>query len=427
MLYNLLLIFFLYLPVQIALSPTAGIDLATARVIVPLLALGWLFVGLKKKKIVFPFGLQTLFLLSFLFFCVFSIFFAQNTDWSLRKLLFILSLLPVYFILPAFFNNEKKIRQAVTWLIYGGVLLALIGIVQFFAQFVSGSATVSLFWSTHVAPLFLGNTFSQTVDQYQSWLVHIRSSDYMRAISVFPDPHMLAFYLGMLFPWALAFFAVDTKNNKKFLLFALILLLTDLLTFSRGGYLGLFCGLLFALFVFRRKIGYKLFLGAFIVLAVFFAYPANPITSRFVSSFDLQEGSNSARIALWTQAIGIIEKNPLGVGLGNYPLEVKPSADYREPIYAHCLYLDIAAEMGVAAVIFWILFITSAIVNFIKKSRHNNFYLAGAASLIIFSGHALVENPLFSVHVFTLLLIMTSFAALRNNKDVETITLPGII
>jgi len=75
--------------------------------------------------------------------------------------------------------------------------------------------------------------------------------------------------------------------------------------------------------------------------------------------------------------------------------------------------------MGIVAAIFWILFVAAAIGNFMQKARQNSFYLAGAASLIIFSAHALVENPLFSVHVFTLLLIITSFATIHFNKNNE--------
>src|SRR5665647_2004140 len=168
------LLFFiaLYLPFQIALNPSEGFDVASIRVIIIVLFLIWLADGLKKKKIIFQKNIQTLLVVSFLFLSIFSLFFSTNTDWSARKILFFFYIFPLYFIVVNVFVNKEKIIKIIKYLVLGGSLAALLGIVQFFAQFIFGLKSVYGFWADYLAVPFLGQTFSQAVLQNLS-LIHI--------------------------------------------------------------------------------------------------------------------------------------------------------------------------------------------------------------------------------------------------------------
>ncbi len=101
----------------------------------------------------------------------------------------------------------------------------------------------------------------------------------------------------------------------------------------------------------------------------------------------------------------------MGIGIGNYSLAINPNVAYRTPIYAHNLYLDIAAELGVAAVAIFIAILYLTFSNFIKAGKENALFVAGISSMTIFAVHSLVETPLYSVHVLTLFLIIAAFAA----------------
>ena len=131
-------------------------------------------------------------------------------------------------------------------------------------------------------------------------------------------------------------------------------------------------------------------------ICLFAVAPHNPVAGRFMSSFDTKEGSNQARISNWHQAVDIIAKHPFGVGIGMYSLAVDSGADYREPIYAHDLYLDIAAELGIISA-----FVFIAIL----------YFVAGVASITAFGVHSLVESPLYSVHILILFLIIIALSA----------------
>ena len=185
--------------------------------------------------------------------------------------------------------------------------------------------------------------------------------------------------------------------------------------------MGLFCGAFFLLIVFWKKIekGYKMFIFSLGVILFFLFLIPNPMSERFYSSFDLNEGSNIGRMEMWSKAFETAKKNPfLGVGIGNYPLEVKASADYREPINAHNTYLDIAADTGIINAFFWIGIIAVAFMGYIRQSKKEIFFLFGAVSLVIFSVHSFFETSLYSPIVLPLFLIIISLSQLDDKKHI---------
>lgn len=419
MLKNILFVFSLYLPFQIALNPFPSIDLASARILVLLIFFLWIFIGLYRKKLVISLSLSSLFVFSFLFFSAFSLFLANNPAWGLRKLAFLLSIFPIYFVFSSLKNNPEWVLKIFRGLIYGSVTAAIIGILQFSSQFVFGLEKTLVFWGKHIAPIFLGNTFSQAVLENSSWLVNLSGKTIFRAISVFPDPHMFSFYMGMTAPLALAIFYHHQFQKKIYLFYFFIIILANLLTFSRGGYLALILTVfIFAIFSIKSFLkNTKSLLSIFLFLMLFvFMFSISPIRNRFLASFSLQEGSNSGRIEMWSQALKSLRQRPLGVGLGNFPLEVKPTASYRDPIYAHNLYLDIATEIGLLGLLSWLALVFSVGYKLFIQSKENVIYFGLLASLSIFSIHSLVETPLFSVHILSLFLILISLTNARKTS-----------
>ena len=432
MLEKLLLLLFLYLPFQLAINPAPGIDLASMRLFVLIIFFFWLLRGLIKKKLLIPFSATTALLLSFLFINAFSLFFAENVMWGLRKLLFFLSIFPLYFIISDLLRQNKHLfLKLINFTLIGGFISALIGIIQFGAQFVWGITPTYIFWTKIITP-FLGNSFSAEVFKHPSWLVNIGGHTFLRAIAFFPDPHMFSFYLGILSLISLGMFFNRKKRNfslpgyfsADFYLFTfLILFFADLLTFSRGGYLGLLCGLVFFLLTIflnnAKNINPLTILSTLSILFVIiflFSSSNNIIAQRFLSTFNPAEGSNSGRLEIWRQSLNIIREYPLiGVGLGNYSLTIKPSTDYREPIYAHNIFLDIASESGVLNALIWLLLLSVAFAKFynIYKRKEDFLFLGTASSLIVFTIHSLFETPLFSIQVLTLVILIFALTSLQ--------------
>ena len=417
--YIILLFFCLYLPFQLAVNPATGIDLASGRIIILLLALFWILEGLKNKKIIIAYKTQTLLVVSFLFLSFLSLIASQNTEWSFRKLAFLFSIFPIYFIVSGIIQNKQQVEKIIKYLVWGTGIIAIIGIIQFLLQFILGLDKSLRLWAS-ITPYFLGSSFSQAVLENSSWLVNVSGKDIFRAVSLFPDPHMFSFYLGLIVPWALVLYFFSPQKKRIYLFIFFAVLIVDFLTFSRGGYLGVLAGIVFAAVIFWKRIGTKhkkRLIWSLIVMVLIVSVP-NPISERFLSSFNLNEGSNKDRLETWKNSVNVIKNNALlGVGLGNYPLEIKPSADYREPIYSHSLYLDIASETGIINAFIWIALIFASITSYLYRSRKNAFYLGGAISLVIFSVHSFFETPLFSARVLPLLLIIIALSAINNDQN----------
>jgi O-antigen ligase len=416
MLFKLLLIFCFYLPFQLALNPSTGIDLASGRIFILLLFFIWLAESLKNKKINIGNTQANFFIICFLVLNFISFSVAKNIDWSLRKFLFLLSVFPLYFVFSGLLDTKNKKERVSKALVFSGGAVSLIAIFQFISQFIFSLDTIYGFWAKNVVPLFLGKSVTKAVLKNPSWLVNISGKTYLRSIAMFPDPHMLAFFLGMIVPFS---FGLYLKSKKKiYLAIFSIMLLADFLTFSRGGYLGLFlgAGIFFLTVCHKIKKRYQLTISIIFLTGILVLFVPNPISERLFSSFNLKEGSNLGRLETWGRAITIIQDHPfLGTGIGNYPLAINPRASYREPIYAHSIYLDIAAETGLINLFFWLGLIATLIFDFAKKAKRDIFFFCAMLSIIIFSGHALVETPLYSPIILPLFLIIASFDNEKNN------------
>lgn len=414
---KLLYWYFFLLPFQFALNPLPGFDLALSRIVA--LGIGMIFLWQRLRagtwiipppRVFFP-------LAGWIFLAIFSMLWAQEPYWALRKSLFLVSFLPIWFACAeSIRRGEGELAVSLArGFFYGAVLSALVALIQFFAQWVFSVDQLLHFWFDWVAPFFLGETFSQSVMTYPSLLVHIGGGTVFRAVGVFPDPHVAAFYFGMALPFGLWLGARSAKRRGLFFLGSGIVLIADLCTFSRGGYVGL-VALLIGFLVWegvQRKIQFSLAVfwrGAlFVMVILLLGWGVAPLRERTFDIFSLTEGSNAARVALWEEAFGYIRERPwLGYGLGNYPLQVKPSTEYREPIYIHNMYLDVVAELGLTGLFFILIFFSCFGSVFFCRGEAIPITVPAALALILFFSHSFFETALFSVHIFPVLLFLQS-------------------
>jgi O-antigen ligase len=139
-----------------------------------------------------------------------------------------------------------------------------------------------------------------------------------------------------------------------------------IVTFSRGGFLSL----VFASFVMAWKLGRR---SRFVVLmlylsagAIFFMLLPAEFITRFLSIFggDVDGGSAVARQQLLLRSIVVTLRHPLlGIGMGNFH-----NVSIHEQV-SHNAYTQISAEMGVPAMIVYVLFIWTALRRMRKIER----------------------------------------------------------
>ncbi len=106
------------------------------------------------------------------------------------------------------------------------------------------------------------------------------------------------------------------------------------------------------------------------------------------------------------------------MGLGNYSLEIDSDLDYRNPITAHNLYLDIFSEMGIFVLFIWLILILGTIgylFQLIRDTKDNNIkYLSISliGSLVYFSIHSSFETAIYQPSVLALLVIILGLSSI---------------
>jgi len=440
-----------------ALNPSADIDLAAIRAIVMFLAVvGGVYIAYTKKSW-FSLSTPTILVVFFLAWSFFSGFLADDPDRFLRKYLVFLTIFPIYFLTLAYLRKKEQWLKLFKYWVWSAFAVSLIGLGQFLFQFIGGQQLFFKFWGNYVAPILYGTNAGEAIASNPSWFVNISGATVLRAIGTFPDPHMLAFFLGMSLPLQVAYvldcsrfsfsgsrsepvrnsfysgggqtgrLAGRPRRNFIYWILPSFSFLALLLTFSRGSYVGLVGVVLWlAIYLWRnypgkkqRRVPYgtrqRLAMGVLLVLIFSALLP--PVRDRFTSILDVYEGSNKGRLEVWSEALGITLKNPvLGVGLGNYASAVRPEAKYREPIYAHNTYLDLSSEIGILGALAWMLIMVwgaSPLVEtrhavFLRKDL-NIYNLAASFGILWFSLHAFFETPLFSPQILPLILILVAF------------------
>lgn len=211
---------------------------------------------------------------------------------------------------------------------------------------------------------------------------------------LFANSNDLALHLVTMVPLAIGFAFASKGALRKLLYFGFSVLFVSgiVVTFSRGGFLGLFVASL----VLVRKIGRKnkfLSTGALVVtlLAVLAFAPASysgRISTIFNSASDTT-GSSSQRTEILKRSIWVTLRYPLfGVGVGNFHYKSV------HELVTHNAYTQVSSEMGIWALVVYLMLmiyplrrlreIESATVGLPDKRKLHYWSIGIQASIIAY-------------------------------------------
>lgn len=178
--------------------------------------------------------------------------------------------------------------------------------------------------------------------------------------SLFDNPNDMALYLVTMIPLSLGLMFAARGLSKKIVysLCALLLVGAVVVTFSRGGFLGLAC----AMFVMAWKLGRRNRTGVLLLftaaIAVFFVLVPHDYIARLMTIFggsDWKGGSAGARENLLLRSLQVMLRHPLfGIGMNNFH-----NVSAHEQV-SHNAYTQIGGEMGIAALVLYVMFLLSA-------------------------------------------------------------------
>ena len=182
---------------------------------------------------------------------------------------------------------------------------------------------------------------------------------------IFANPNDLALHLVTMTPLAIALLLATRSLLKKFLyaVCAALFVMAIVATFSRGGVIGLVVASFVMAMKFTRKL--RVFMvGAFLALVlVGLAFSPGGFRERIFTTSDQSAVSRTDDLK---RSIYLAIRHPLlGVGLNNFVL-------YSNQAKAtHNAYTQVAAETGLAAAVFYVLFLVAPLKPLRRIEREN--------------------------------------------------------
>lgn len=378
-----------------------------------------------------------------LFFGCLSLIVAADLSVGIKRVIYFANLAMIFIISSSLVSSDKKIFLALCKnILIGGVIVLFIGYLQYLSTYFIKPVDVFYhWWGEQISTGFYGKNWSNIVMQMgNTWFSYTGGSLKLRMFSTFPDSHSFPLYLLMLSP---AIFALFLQKNRagvfaqkpvaflllSFLNFALILSCT------RGIWLGIIPPIIAVLFMLWKKIKPKelIFPVAFSLLIFVLLFPiANSVFSipqfglektsaseeilikRLKTAASLEETSNLGRIFIWKETFKSLGFHPfLGVGIGNFPVVLSQDVSLAKAgSSAHNLYLNVAAEMGIFALIFFLWFLFEILKNAWRGFLRANdfqikiFFLSSVLFLIWVFGYSLTDAALFDERAFLMFMLL---------------------
>lgn len=205
-----------------------------------------------------------------------------------------------------------------------------------------------------------------------------------RGGGIFGNSNDMALFLVTVVPIAIALLLSSRGVARKLLLGAgaLLMVIAILLTYSRGGFIGLFVALTFFAWKAGRRRRLGIVAAGFLIVALFMVTVpsyALRLASILVPSLD-PVGSSEARSGELLRSLVVAIRHPIfGIGMGNYAAEMS-----HRGLVTHNSYTQVAAEMGTAALVCYTLFIVTPLKKlgqiaretFGAKANSELYYLA---------------------------------------------------
>jgi putative inorganic carbon (HCO3(-)) transporter len=215
---------------------------------------------------------------------------------------------------------------------------------------------MGLMWLSFGIGIYLGFT---ALKMYMNGQFNVE--DYRVSVEVggmFGNPNEMALHLVMMTPLVIAL-ALAVKSGVMRIVYlgmALLFVSANMVTFSRGGFLGLIAAAAVLAWKLGRKYRLNVTIASIVIggLAIV-AAPGNyglRMMSIFIPGLD-PVGSSDQRWNLLERSLLITARNPWGIGIGNFPI-----VGIRN-LQSHNAFTQVSAELGILGLIAYLIFMIS--------------------------------------------------------------------
>lgn len=174
----------------------------------------------------------------------------------------------------------------------------------------------------------------------------------------FADENDVSLYIDMVIPFCYFLFLIEQKKGTKlfYAVSLLIGLLTVVISFSRGGFVGLVLMFFIVWLVSPRKM---VTVFAILILgSVVYLYGGDRYRHEMGTVTDTKESTANARLMSWASAWDMFLDNPLGVGGNNFQVRFPEYQGNRFSRgmwgrVAHSLWFTLIPELGVVGIVIY--------------------------------------------------------------------------
>ena len=276
--------------------------------------------------------------------------------------------LVLLFCLLALLSMPLAIEPALAWETFSGAFIRCVLIFVIMVNAVRTTARLKgLYWVALLAGLALS---AKAVYDYRAGNLVVEGYRVGGVgEGIFGNPNEVALFLVTVAPVTVAL-ALGSRSVSGRLFYAagsLLMLAAVVVTFSRGGFLGLAVALaLLAWKVGRRNRFAVAALASVCCVALLAAAPSNfalRVLSIFVPSLDPVGSSDMRQQLLWASLWTAARHPLLGIGMGNFTL-VSPRS-----LVSHNSYTQVAAEMGLPALLVYLAFLLTPFKGLSRVER----------------------------------------------------------
>ncbi|MCJ7685238.1 MAG: O-antigen ligase family protein [Desulfobacteraceae bacterium] len=333
-------------------------------------------------------------ILCLLVLCLLSSVFSVYRYTSILALILFFNYLIIFYLIIHTVRTRSQFRQLVYLIIGMAALLSIIGFLKIFYD--------------NPFPWWDYTDFQKTQDRFSS---------------TYGDPNHLAVYMEMAIPLLLGLFLIGFRGIKLFLVIVLTVFLFMPLIFSlsRGGWFGIFTGLLFmsaALFFNHhfqlKRLLLTLVIGFFVVS--FIVLSSTPVVKRIIITSEHM--GNLARITVWGGMVEMIKDYPLlGTGPGTFPIvytQYQPPGFDNRYFRGNNDYLQFTSETGLALVPVMAWMIIALFVGGFKKLNNPSRLVRGVTIGAMSGITAILVHSIsdFNLHIPANAILFTTLAAI---------------
>ena len=377
---------------------------------------------------------------------------------ALKRIIYFINLSLIGFPVSQLIKNKEYIKKLIRYLTMPVIIVTVVGFAQLLSTYLIDIYQFMRLWGENIQCNQFGQQWCQIAVQLgNTWFAYYGDQLSLRMFSLFPDSHSFPIFLLLGLPtiFALAMRSMNLADSfrkliktrtKLFIVWVPIIFLAVILTGTRGFWAASVGVVILSLLILgymkktkELKIKYFGFISSYIILFFMMFAVAYPVFispqfllskgdwgmfgNRIRSVIDFGETSNAQRIEIWKKTLVSIKKHPLlGVGIGNYPVVLSQDLGLSKAgSSAHNLYLHIASEMGLLALIVSLIFLIESFRRIYKK-----FIKEGDAIFATYYGTALIFIPwvfgylMTDVSIFderAFLMFVISISLLLKNPD----------